>query len=329
MLMSSPVSIRPPKYLTHAREMAAYFVSLPFVWARQFMHNNHGILRVLDITRFRPLKPGLIGPDHPWATGINPATSKPIWHENVLFRTSRPPVTEEMPDDDTILTKVGEFLAQLTALSTVVPEIPWGPRRRMPHGINYIHGTSHYNSGTLIFTDFAEAISCFSDRRFAAEIRRFARVEKREVLVIFRQREYSPTDYAYLSGFFRSIFPYFCNANGPQKRVLWGNASPYPVSNIITGAWIRDVYMLKQPGCASKVARAPIDVGKYFQNGPYEGWRSEPLWPEKLLARYTNMRVRMRGSKGGLFFVDRRKLIAEKLQRMKELGIADEPVARI
>ena len=44
----------------------------------------------------------------------------------------------------------------------------------MPHGINYIHGTAHYNSGILIFTDFADAIEHFTDRRFAAEVRRFA-----------------------------------------------------------------------------------------------------------------------------------------------------------
>jgi hypothetical protein len=28
----------------------------------------------------------------------------------------------------------------------------------MLHGINYIHGSAHYNSGILVFTDFADAI---------------------------------------------------------------------------------------------------------------------------------------------------------------------------
>ena len=61
--------------------------------------------------------------------------------------------------------RVGEYLAQMAALSAVVPEIPWGPRWRMPHGINYIHESAHYNSGILVFTDFADAIGHFTDRR--------------------------------------------------------------------------------------------------------------------------------------------------------------------
>jgi hypothetical protein len=39
-----------------------------------------------------------------------------------------------------------------------VPELPRGPARRRPHGVNDIHGTSHYNSGVFLFTDFADAI---------------------------------------------------------------------------------------------------------------------------------------------------------------------------
>jgi hypothetical protein len=37
----------------------------------------------------------------------------------------------------------------------------------------------------------------------------------------------------------------------------------------------------------------------------------------------------MRGSRGGLFFVDRRKLLADKLRRLRDRGIADEPIARL
>jgi hypothetical protein len=87
-----------------------------------------------------------------------------------------------------VIARTCGYLAGLAALSAVVPEIPWGPRRRMPHGINYIHGASHDNSGILVFTDFADAVRHFSDPRFAAETRRFAREEGREVLLLFRQR---------------------------------------------------------------------------------------------------------------------------------------------
>jgi len=306
----------------------AYYLAIPFVWVRQFFHNAHGILRVLDITRFRPLPAGLIDLAHPWATGLDPATGKPVWHQNVLFCSPRPS-DDSLPPDDYVVERVGQFLAQLAAQSAVVPEVAWGPERRMPHGINYIHGSAHYNSGILVFTDFADAIEHFTDPRFAAEVRRFAREERREVLVMFRRRDYCTTDYAYFVGCLRTLFPWFCNSNGPQKRVLWGNPSPFPVANIITGNWIRDVYRLKRPGGAEAVVRPPVPAGRYFTAMPYRGWRREPLWPEKLLARYTHWRIRRRGARGGLFFVDRRKLIADQLRRLQEQGVADEPIAPI
>jgi hypothetical protein len=307
-------------------ETAAYYLSIPNVWGWQFFHNTQGILCVLDITRFRPLPAGLISPQHPWATGLNPATGQPIWHENVLYRSPRC-AEDNLPSDGAVVQRVGEYLAQMAALSAVVPEIPWGPRRRMPHGINYIHGSAHYNSGILVFTDFADAIGHFTDRRFAAEVRRFTRRERREVLVMFRQREYSPREYAYYVGCMRTLFPWFCNSNGPLKRVLWGNPSPFPVANIITGNWIRDIYRLKRPGGAAAVVRPPIRAGAYFRHAAYQGCRREPLWPEKLLAQYTHWRIRLRGSRGGLFFVDRRKLLADKLAAMRQQGIPDEPIA--
>lgn len=306
----------------------AYYLSIPTVWGCQFFHNTQGILCVLDITRFRPLPAGLISPQHPWATGLNPATGTPIWHENILYRSPRP-VDAALPLDGFIVQRVGEYLAQLTALSAVVPEIPWGPRRRMPHGINYIHGSAHYNSGILVFTDFADAISHFTDPRFSREIWRFVRRERREVLVMFRQRDYSPREYAYYVGCMRTLFPWFCNSNGPLKRVLWGNPSPFPVANIITGNWIRDIYRLKRPGGAEAVVRPSIRPGVYFTKAPYQGSRRQSLWPEKLLAQYTHWRIRLRGSRGGLFFVDRRKLLGEKLAVLRQQGISDEPIARL
>src|SRR5262249_1836540 len=149
--------------------------------------------------RFRPLPAGLIDPGHPWATGLNPDTGRPVWHDNVIFRSDRGPADGELPPDDEVVCQTGRFLAAAAARSAVVPEIPQGRGRRMPHGINYIHGSSHYNSGPLVFTDFADALSHFSDRRFREELRRFIRAERREVLILFRRKEYQPRDFAFFA----------------------------------------------------------------------------------------------------------------------------------
>ena len=316
-----------PRHWT-ATECMRYYLSIPFTWIGQFFHNGNGIAHVLDITRFRPMPAGLVGMDHPWVTGLNPATGRPIWFENILYR-SRRPSDRDLPEDDEVVGRTGQFLANMVAQSAVVPELPWGPQRPMPHGINYIHGSVHYNSGILVFTDFADAIEHFTDPRFAAGVRQFVRVEHREVLLLFREREYSTTDYAYFVGCMRTLFPWFCNSNGPKKRVLWGNPAPFPAANLITGNWIRDVYRLRQPGGAEAVVRPPIAPGRYLAEVPYQGWRRAPLWPEKLLARWTYFRIRMRGSRGGLYFVDRRALNEDHLRRLARLGIRDEPIARI
>jgi hypothetical protein len=306
---------------------AGYWLGLPFRWAYQVAHNGHGILRVLDIIHFRPLPPGLIGPDHPWATGLDPATGKPVWQANVIYRSPRGAAAAGLPADDEVVAKTGRFLAECAARSAVVPEIPQGPGRRMPHGINYIHGSSHYNSGILVFTDFPDGLAHFTDPRFRAEVWRFVREQRREVLILFRQREYTAREFAYFACCLRTLFPWFCNANGPRGRVLWGNAAPFPAANLITGAWIRDVYALKRPGGARAVVRPPIPAGAYFQGGPYAG-RQHAVWPERLLAWATYWRIRLRGGKGGMYFVDRRTTYADQIEQRKKFGLADEPIAR-
>jgi hypothetical protein len=310
------------------RDALGYWLGLPFRWAYQVFHNGHGVLRVLDITRFRPMPHGLLAADHPWVTGLNPATGEPIWHENVIFRTPRGASAAQLPPDDCVVASTGRFLACRVALLVGDEEIPLGPRRRMPHAINYIHGACHYNSGVLIFTDFAEALAHFTDPRFRAGVRRFVRIERREVLILFRQREYSPREFAYFVCCLRTLFPWFCNANGPKGRVLWGNPAPYPAANLITGHWVRDVVALRSPGGAEAVVRPPV-AGGYFADGSYGGGRRAATWPEKLLAWATYCRVRLRGSKGGMFFVDRRKAYADQIERGRHLGIADEPIARL
>ncbi len=306
----------------------SYWLGLPFRWAYQMAHNAHGIVRVLDIIRFRPLPAGLIGPDHPWATGIRPETGKPIWHENLIYSSSRGDDQAHLPADDFIISRTGQFLADRVMLSAMTPEIPLGTQRRMPHGINYIHGTSHYNSGIFLFNDFADGFRHVTDPRFRAELARFIRKEHREVLFLFRNKDYSPREFAYFACCLRTLFPWFCNANGPKARVLWGNAAPFPAANLITGAWVHDVYALKKPGGADQVVRPPIAPAAYFQEGPYNRGRDKAYWPEKALAWGTHFRVKLRGAKGGMFFVDRRIVYADQIEIMKKRGVPDEPLAR-
>lgn len=218
------------------------------------------------------MKAGLVGLDHPWVTGLNPATGRPIWPENVVYRTPRP-ADRDLASDDVVLTATGRFLAERVRQSAVTPELPVGPKRRMPHGINYIHGSSHYNSGILLFTDLAECYRHVTDRAFRREVYRFVRAENREVLFVFRQRDYYPREYAYFSCCMRTTFTWFCNPNGPRGNVLWGTATPFPAANLITGRWMDDEYALKRPGGAERVARPPIRPGTYFQRGPYDRGR--------------------------------------------------------
>lgn len=330
--MSPPVLLpAPPRPRARPalREEAWYWLGWPLRWLGQMLHNGHGICRVLDITRFRPLPAGLVTPDHPWSTGTDPGTGEPVWHRNVIFRSARPAEAAAWPDDEVVVAKTCQFMADRVAQSAVVPEIPTGPRRRMPHGINYIHGTSHYNSGLLVFNDFRDALRHVTDRRFRLELLRFVREQRREVLFVFRDREYRLRDFAYFVCAMRTLFPWFCNSNGPKGRVLWGNASPFPAANLITGAWVRDVYALKRPGGARAVVRPAVPAGRYFTAPPYDGGREAARFPEKLLAWGTYYRIRVRGGKGGMFFVDRRKAYAEQLELRKARGLADEPLGRM
>ncbi len=306
-----------------------YAVGLPFKWAYQMAHNAHGIVRVLDITKLRRLPAGLVGLDHPWVTGVNPATGRTIWPDNVIYRTPRPPDRDDLADDDLVLEATGKFMAARVRQSAVSPELPVGPKRRMPHGINYIHGSSHYNSGILVFTDFADCYRHITDPKFRKELHRFVKRENREVLFVFRDREYSPREYAYFSCCMRSVFPWFCNPNGPKQNVLWGNAAPFPAANLITGRWIHDVYVLKRPGGAETVVRPVIASKAYFQAGAYDSGRDGPVWVEKMLAWATHWRVRSRGRKGGMYFVDRRKAYADRIDNRQARGVPDRPLARM
>ncbi len=324
--LALPIS-RPPVF-AKALDSAWYWLGLPVRWAQQMVRNGSDILRVLDIIRFRPLPAGLVDLEHPWVTGINPQTGEPIWRDNVIYRSPRPAAAEHLADDDVVLLANGRFLAYRVRQSAVTPELPLGPQRRMPHAINYIHGSSHYNSGIIILNDLDDGYRHITDPQFRRELYRFVRSERREVLFLFRERTYDPREYAYFSCCMRSLFPWFCNPNGPEENVLWGNAAPFPAANLITGHWSDDVYALNQPGGADKVVRPAIRPGVYMTQGPFNSGRKSALWPEKALAWATYMRVKIRGAKGGMFFIDRRKIYEDQIRNRGARGLSDEPQAR-
>ena len=294
------------------RELS-YYSLVAKNWTQLTFHNTWGILNVLDIIWLRPMRGGLIREEHPFCTGIDPKTGKTIWWENVLFRTPRrePWAGAVAPDsDEAIIEKVGDYLRKQVLHAASSAEHPNGHPARMPPGILYLHGGVHYNGGWLLFNDFKEAIEHYSDPRFRAELKRFVREQKREPITIFRDREYDRQEFARFVCFMRSVLPWFSNSNGPKKFVLWGNPSPYPAVNTITGNWIADCRALKTHEGRARVARAPIPSGQYFQNRPYHGERSVTRWPEHLLALFTERRIALRGEKENLYFVDKRKLKA-------------------
>lgn len=307
---------------------------IPTVWAGQMASNTKGILAVLDMIKFRPIAGGLLPAGHPWTTGIMPGTSETIWSRNVVFATPRKNSwagdKRHAPDaDEVILKKVGTFLANMVKKSASTLEHPFGEGGRMPAAINYIHGAVHYNGGILLFNDFEEAMFHLSDPRFVQEMRRFANVEKREMILVFRERIYAPKDYAYFAGMIRCVQPWFSNTNGPVKttspeadvdqflnegKVMWGNPAPYPVVNPITGNWIADVRAVAaadgDPVALAAICRPAIARGSYFRE-QYQGSRQQAQRMERLLAIGTARRVNARGS--NLFFVDEKKLAKERL----------------
>ena len=129
--------------------------------------------------------------------------------------------------------------------SAALPEIPKGTKRRMPHVVNYLHGSVHYNGMWLIFNNFDEAKYFFSDKAFRKEFKRIVKTEKREVTLIFRERNYDPVEYAYFSGFIMSNFPWFANVDRSKiepklyekykkdKSIIddWQFKIPKPLSN--------------------------------------------------------------------------------------------------
>jgi hypothetical protein len=277
------------------------------IWGTQTVHNLWGIVNVLDITRWRPLPEGLLSAEHPLVTGLAPHDGRPIWPQNIVFATPRRPGVADEPDD-AIVTRVGRHLARMVMLAVPDGKWPAGKPSRMPPAINYLHAGVHYPGAWLVFSTFAEAIRHFSDPAFVQELRRLVRVERREPVSVFRERAYDRDEFAAFVAFLRTQLPWFSNSNGPGRRVLWGNPSPYAAVNTITGNWMRTVRLIAA-GRADEAVRPPIAPGAYFR-GTYAGPRDRATWIERGLARATHARIAMRGAREGLFFIDKRMLDA-------------------
>ncbi len=245
-----------------------YYALVPWNWLLLTLHNTWGILNVLDIIWLRPMPGGLIDESHPFCTGLDPATGSTIWHSNLLFSSPRPqrwPGSVEPEPDATILERTGRHLSQQVQQAAASAAHPQGRASRMPPGILYLHGGVHYNGGWMLFNDFQEAISHFTDPRFLAEFRRFVREQKREPITLFRNRDYDRDEFARFVCFMRTILPWFSNSNGPKKFVLWGNPAPYPAVNTITGHWIHDCRALQSAEGRRTVARPPPKGGVFSQ----------------------------------------------------------------
>jgi len=275
------------------------------IQAAQTVHNGWGILNVWDLILLRPLPGGLLDLEHPFCTGLEPETKLPVWPRNLVYRT---PPREDLAraSDAELVESVGRYMAGLTRLAAARPGSAHGVPNRMPPAIYIIHGAVHYNAGWLLFNDFAEAIAHFTNARFRREFRRFLRHERREPLLVFRERDPDPAAYADFIGFLRSELPYFANSNGRGRPPLWGNRSPYPTVNVVTGRWIRDVRMLRTETGRRSSPRAPISQ-LYFADGPYVGARSSASAAEHALAKVHELRIRLRGERGNVYFVDRRR----------------------
>jgi len=166
----------------------------------------------------------------------------------------------------------------------------------------------------LIFNHFDEAKYFFSDPSFRKEFKRLVKKEKREVTLVFRERDYDPLEYAYFSGFIMSNFPWFANVNGPGKKVMWGNPSPYPAMNIINGSWVTAVNKLRTK--RADFIRLPVVAGQYFQ-GNYGEVPRPYYFMERFIAYFENEWVRRRGFNGGLFFIDRKKIEPKAYEKYK------------
>ena len=258
---------------------------------------------------------------HGWLTGSLSASEQGvhIWPLNIVYCSPTRRVDTQGVDDAEIASKTGEFLRRMVQKSCAASEIPAGPKRRMPHAVNYIHGAVHYNGLTLIFDDFSDLLVHLSDQSFRAELRRVVKLERRELTFLFRQRQSAPLHFAYCVGAVRNYLPWFSNANGPSKKpVLWGNMAPYPAINLINGSWLHDIENLRR-GKYSDLMRPSLVRGQYFQQF-YAGEQTAFRRIDQLQAWWIAWDVRFRGFRGQLFFTNRKLIEAHRQTEYREAG---------
>ncbi|MFA6237415.1 MAG: hypothetical protein WC635_08830 [Bacteriovorax sp.] len=277
------------------------------IWTRLTIHNTWGIINVFNIVWVRPMAGGLLKESHPMVTGVSPENGEFIWKQNIIFQSVRSLEFINTPGDEEIVCDVGNYMRKMVEASASSEEFPKGKPDRMPPAINYIHGCVHYNGGFLLFNDFKDAISHFTNVDFQNSFKRFVNEEGREPVTIFRNRNYNRMEYLEFVCFLRTIFPWFSNTNGNKKRIGWGNPAPYPSVNTITGYWMIDTYKIYSEEGRNSVCRPAISK-RYFTEAVYAGERITVKPEEKFLAKFTNKRVIARGEKGNMFFVDLRKL---------------------
>ena len=289
-----------------------YPVQTLWHWTYSNLHLAKETYYVLDFIYVHKIGPRLLASDHPWLTGLIPGTRETVWEKNIVFASPRAAKWQVEPEQDQIIvSRIGTFLAAMVARSNAPdPAVPHGKRRRMSHAVNYLHGAIHCNGGFLIFNNFQDAMFYFSDTHFVQEFKRFARVEKRELTIVLRERGYDPEEYAWFVGFVRAHQPWYANGNGPTKRrVLYGTPSPYPAVNPINGAWVDDMQHLYRQRMAQLV-RYPVECSRYFQS-EYRGNQSDFTFMERFHVWTQHLVITAKGFQGGLVFTSRKKIEPE------------------
>ncbi len=290
---------------------AVYFPRTLWHWLHSNIHLIGQTYYVLEFMRWHKLSAREVPPDHPWVTGKIPGTDETVWEKNIVFQSPRKAEWSVVPEpDEQIAVRIGKFLSVMVKHSVVPdPEVPQSSGRRMPHGVNYIHGSIHYNGSLLIFNDFQDAMRYISDKRFVREMKRFAREERRELTIVLRERDYDPEEYAWFVAFVRAHIPWFANGNGPtRKRVLFGTPSPYAAVNPINGSWVQDLKLLHARNIDA-IVRPPV-ARRYF-TGMYNGHQTEFTFMERFHAWAQHVQITLKGFQGGLVFTSRKKIEPE------------------
>jgi len=221
---------------------------------------------------FRLRKPDLLGENHPWNTGICAQSQQPIWPNNILFQTTRSAThTLGQLSDTQIVTNVGKYLAALArgALSKYQYDENGKKMPGPPNAVNYLHGSVQHNGAFMIFEDFRDAARHLADQKFVVEMHRFVKNEQRDIVLVFRQKNYDPAAYAYFTSFLIGRTGWFANANGPQGKVLAGNHAPFASNNLVIGPWADDLRQLAKGNTEAIVKPSLESVRRNFFQETY------------------------------------------------------------